>query len=144
MYKLCAVTLGAVFALAAFPAAAAENPQQDKMKTCNTKAGAMKGDDRKEFMKACLSGDEATQTKLTSQQEKMKTCNQKATGMNGDARKAFMKTCLSGDAAAAAPAAAKAPAAPMTQQEKMKACNTKAGDRKGDERKKFMSTCLAG
>jgi hypothetical protein len=138
MYKLVAVALGAVFALAAFPAAAADNAQQDKMKTCNTKAGTMKGEDRKEFMKACLSGDEATQTKLTAQQEKMRICNQKATGYNGDARKAFMKTCLSGDAAAAAPAA------PMTQQEKMKACNAKAGDMKGDDRKKFMSTCLSG
>jgi hypothetical protein len=140
MQMLVAVALGAVFALAAFPAAAADNAQQDKMKACNTKAGAMKGDERKQFMSACLSGDEATQTKLTAQQEKMRTCNQKATGINGDARKAFMKTCLSSDAA---PAAAKAPAAPMTQQEKMKACNTKAGDMKGDDRKKFMSTCLA-
>jgi hypothetical protein len=143
MYKLIAVALGAVVALAALPASAADNAQQDKMKTCNTKAGAMKGDDRKEFMKACLSGDEATQTKLTAQQEKMKTCNQKATGMNGDSRKAFMKTCLSGDAAAA-PAAAKASTTPMSQQDKMKACNAKAGDMKGDDRKKFMSTCLSG
>jgi len=138
MQKLVAVALGAVFALAAIPAIAADNAQQDKMKTCNTKAGMMKGEDRKEFMKACLSGDEATQTKLTAQQEKMRTCNQKATGMNGDARKSFMKTCLSADSAAAAPAA------PMTQQDKMKACNAKAGDMKGDDRKKFMSSCLSG
>lgn len=138
MHKLFAVALGAVFALAVLPVSAADNAQQDKMKDCNAKAGAMKGDDRKEFMKACLSGDEATQKKLTAQQEKMKTCNQKAVGLSGDPRKAFMKTCLSGDAAATAPAA------PMSQQDKMKACNAKAGDMKGDERKKFMSSCLAG
>jgi len=142
MQKLVAVALGAVFALAMAPASAADNAQQDKMKTCNAKAGELKASARQEFMKACLSGDEATQTKLTAQQEKMKTCNQKATGMTGDAHKTFMKTCLSGGAAA--PVAAKAPAAPMTQQEKMKVCNAKAGDMKGDDRKKFMSTCLAG
>ncbi len=30
--------------------------QQDKMKACNTKAGDMKGDDRKKFMSTCLAG----------------------------------------------------------------------------------------
>jgi hypothetical protein len=29
--------------------------QQDKMKSCNQKAGAMKGDERKRFMSSCLS-----------------------------------------------------------------------------------------
>jgi len=29
--------------------------QQEKMKSCNTKAGPMKGDERKKFMSSCLS-----------------------------------------------------------------------------------------
>jgi psiF repeat len=38
--------------------AAAENAQQEKMQTCNADATAknLKGDERKAFMKSCLSG----------------------------------------------------------------------------------------
>ncbi len=82
--------------LAASPAAAKEpTAQQQKMATCNTDAGAkdLKGDERKAFMKSCLSNKPAKQT----QQEKMKTCNADAGTKNlkGDERKAFMKDCLS-------------------------------------------------
>jgi hypothetical protein len=49
----------------------------------------MKGDERKAFMKTCLSAKKETQ------QDKMKTCNADATGKKGDERKAFMKECLS-------------------------------------------------
>lgn len=73
--------------------------QQEKMKTCNAdaKAKALAGDERKAFMKTCLSADGA-KSGLTAQQEKMKTCNAdaKAKALAGDERKAFMKTCLSG------------------------------------------------
>lgn len=75
--------------------AAASKPmsaQQSKMGTCNTEAAGKKGDERKAFMKECLSAKaEAKKT----QQEKMKTCNKDATGKKGDERKAFMKECLS-------------------------------------------------
>lgn len=63
--------------------------QQNKMATCNADAGDKKGDDRKAFMKECLSAKKVTQ------QDKMKTCNADATGKKGDERKAFMKECLS-------------------------------------------------
>ncbi|MFZ3087831.1 MAG: PsiF family protein [Methylotenera sp.] len=70
--------------------------QQDKMKTCNADATAkaMKGDERKTFMKDCLSAKPAA---APSQQNKMKMCNAdpKAKTLKGDERKAFMKTCLS-------------------------------------------------
>ena len=72
--------------------------QQDKMKTCNADATAkaMKGDERKAFMKDCLSAK--PMAAMNSQQAKMKTCNADATtkALKGDDRKAFMKTCLSG------------------------------------------------
>jgi hypothetical protein len=72
--------------------------QQDKMKTCNADATAkaMKGDERKAFMKDCLSAK--PMAAVNSQQAKMKTCNADATtkALKGDDRKAFMKTCLSG------------------------------------------------
>lgn len=83
-------------AFAAAPEAAsapAKTAQQNKMTTCNADAAGKKGDERKAFMKQCLSAD-APAPKLT-QQEKMKKCNVDATGKKGDERKAFMKDCLS-------------------------------------------------
>jgi hypothetical protein len=77
--------------------------QQNKMKTCNAEADAKglsgegKGDDRKAFMKTCLSAKPAKAESGGSQQNKMKTCNKeaKAKSLASDERKAFMKTCLS-------------------------------------------------
>jgi len=96
--------IGTVLALAAGQAAIAQatpNSQQERMKTCNADATGkgLKGDDRKAFMKTCLSG-KGEAAKGNSQQEKMKSCNAdaKAKGLKGDDRKAFMKTCLSGSA----------------------------------------------
>ena len=84
----------AAFAPASFAADAASAPmgkQQSKMGECNKDAGDKKGDERKTFMKTCLSAKKA------SQQDKMKACNAdpKAKEAKGDARKAFMKECLS-------------------------------------------------
>ena len=62
--------------------------QQNKMTTCNKDAGDKKGDERKKFMKECLSA------KPMTQQDKMKTCNAEAKGKKGDERKAFMSECL--------------------------------------------------
>ena len=77
--------------------AAAANVQQDKMKTCNAEATDqhMTADDRKAFMKTCLSADSKAGT-LTPQQEKMKTCNAdpQAKTLKGEARKTFMSNCL--------------------------------------------------
>jgi len=93
------LALGTALSLVAGEAAFAQatpNSQQEKMKTCNADATSkgLKGDDRKAFMKTCLSAPAA---KSNSQQEKMKTCNADATskGLKGDDRKAFMKSCLS-------------------------------------------------
>jgi hypothetical protein len=81
-------------------AAAAPATQQNKMKSCNAdpKAKELKGDDRKAFMKECLSAKPAADpAKPATQQDKMKTCNAdaKTKALKGDERKAFMKTCLS-------------------------------------------------
>jgi hypothetical protein len=40
----------------AMPASAQLNPQQQRMKDCNTQASGMTGDARKNFMSSCLSG----------------------------------------------------------------------------------------
>jgi psiF repeat len=71
--------------------------QQNKMTTCNKDAGDKKGDERKAFMKTCLSAKPAAAAPAT-QQDKMKTCNKDAAEKKGDERKAFMKSCLSAPA----------------------------------------------
>ena len=73
----------------AMGASGAMTKQQSKMGTCNKEAEGKKGDERKAFMKTCLSAEKM------SQQDKMKKCNTDATGKKGDERKAFMKSCLS-------------------------------------------------
>ena len=80
----------AAFGTSAYAADDAKpSAQQNKMGMCNKDAGDKKGDERKAFMKTCLSAKKATQ------QDKMKMCNKDATGKKGDERKAFMKDCLS-------------------------------------------------
>lgn len=76
-------------AAAASAPAAEKTPQQSKMATCNKEAEGKKGDERKAFMKDCLSAN-----KQEKQQNKMKTCNKEAEGKKGDERKAFMSECL--------------------------------------------------
>jgi hypothetical protein len=50
--------VGMLIVLAA-PASAQVNPQQQRMKDCNTQAKNMTGDARKAFMSSCLSGGSA-------------------------------------------------------------------------------------
>ncbi len=83
--------LGAVAASPAFAA----TEQQNKMVTCNKDAAGKKGDERKAFMKDCLSKKpEAPAPAVNTQQSKMATCNKEATGKKGDERKQFMSECL--------------------------------------------------
>jgi uncharacterized protein HemX len=65
-----------------------KSAQQEKMAMCNQQAEGKKGDERKAFMKGCLSN------KPETQQSKMKTCNAAAADKKGDERKAFMSECL--------------------------------------------------
>ena len=90
---LCAAALALAVLLPAAHAADKEpTKQQGKMASCNKDAGEKKGDERKAFMKECLSAKPAA---APTQQSKMKTCNADAKDKKGDERKAFMKECLS-------------------------------------------------
>jgi len=98
MKRLFALAIISASVFAAAPVSAADPPkdtnaQQERMKDCNARAGDKKGDERKAFLSACLSGKEPA--KLT-QQEKMKVCNTRAAEKKGDERKAFMSDCLKG------------------------------------------------
>ncbi len=74
--------------------------QQERMKTCNTEAGAknLAGDTRRTFMSDRLSGRTAVEPAVNSQQQKMKDCNATAgeQKLTGDARRTFMRSCLKG------------------------------------------------
>jgi len=97
MRKLGTVLVMVLFAsfCVTAPLALADTPQQQKMKDCNAQAADKKGDERKAFMKECLSAKPMQQG--TPQQEKMKACNKEASGkgLKGDDRKKFMSSCLS-------------------------------------------------
>ncbi len=66
----------------------AKTPQQSKMAMCNKEATDKKGDERKAFMKTCLSAKKETQ------QTKMGACNKEAGDKKGAERKKFMSECL--------------------------------------------------
>jgi hypothetical protein len=68
-------------------------PQQEKMKTCNDQAKDMKGDERKGFMKTCLSAKPAPPPKAES---KMAMCNKKTAGMKADERAKAQSECMKG------------------------------------------------
>ena len=90
MHKLISLlTIGIALTVgAAHAEEKAKSAQQTKMGTCNAEAGDKKGEERKAFMKTCLSA------KPVTQQSKMKTCNADAGDRKGDERKAFMSQCL--------------------------------------------------
>ena len=121
MRKMIAlVCLGFAFTVSAPAFAAGE-----KMKGCSKEATGMKGDERKAFMKKCLSKDYV---------------------LKSDAAAGAPAAAAATPAKPATPATPAATAASSTQQDKMKKCNADAKTKglKGDERKKFMSACLKG
>jgi hypothetical protein len=87
MKRLLALAMVGAFAAVATPALA-QNAQQERMKTCNTKAGDKKGDERKAFMKDCLSAEKKTYD------NKMGACNTQSKGKTGEERKKFMSECM--------------------------------------------------
>jgi psiF repeat len=94
--KTLLIAIGLVAAFALAPQAQAAS--QKNRAACKAEAGDKKGDERKAFMKTCLS-EKAAASKgaRTAQQEKMKACNAdaKKDALKGDKRREFMKTCLS-------------------------------------------------
>jgi hypothetical protein len=102
--SLRALTFGLlVLGLGVTPFAMAAPAQQNKMKACNEQANAKKfgegkGEERKAFMKECLSATpEKSGNGKATQQNKMKACNKEAgeKSLKGDERKQFMSDCLS-------------------------------------------------
>ncbi len=95
------LALLALTAMAAMPALAADtkaadskpaatNSQQDKMKACNEQAGDKKGDERKAFMKTCLSA----KAEPAKPESKMAMCNKKTAGLSKDERAKAQSECM--------------------------------------------------
>jgi hypothetical protein len=90
MKKLFAVAILGAFAVAASPAFAADNPQQNKMKECQAQAGEKKleGKDRQAFVNSCL------KAKPAKAESKMSMCNKKTAGLKGEERKKAQSECM--------------------------------------------------
>lgn len=121
MKKMIALAcLGFAFTVSTPAVAAGE-----KMKGCSKEATGMKGDERKIFMKKCLSKDYVL-----------------GSGITADAAAPDVAT----PPTPSTPDIPATSAASSAQQEKMKACNAEAKNKelKGADRKTFMSACLKG
>jgi psiF repeat len=105
------VALAVAMLVSASAPALAESAQQSRMKDCNAQAKGKSGDERKAFMRSCLSAKPAAPAAtaaapvagaamsksgkpLTAQQMKMKDCNAQAKGMKIADRRKFMSSCL--------------------------------------------------
>lgn len=66
----------------------AKTTQQNKMAMCNKEATGKSGDERKAFMKTCLSAGKDIQ------QSKTAACDAEASGKKGDQRKAQVNDCI--------------------------------------------------
>ena len=119
------ITVIALLSWGLMPVAEAATEQQNKMVTCNKEATGKKGDERKAFMKECLSKKPAAPAAAEKPAAPAATDKPAAPAATDKP---------------AAPAATEKPAS--AQQNKMVTCNKEADGKKGDERKKFMSECL--
>ena len=90
MALVVAVALVAAPAFGADTKAAA-NPQQERMKACNEQAGDKKGEERKAFMKTCLSNKPAAKP-----ESRMAFCNKQTAGLKGEERNKAQSECMKG------------------------------------------------
>ncbi len=92
LLALCSLAcIGLAPVAGAADAAKAPTPQQERMKNCNKEAGekGLKGDERKGFMKTCLSGKTADAPAANAE------CQSKAVEkkLAGAAKASFIKKC---------------------------------------------------
>lgn len=115
-------------------------PQQERMRSCNTRADQkqLKDGERRHFMSSCLKGGNGNGHALSAQQRKNQECNREARrrGLDGAARRGFMSECEK-------PERVKRETA---DGEKARGCNRRADQRRldGEERRRYISACLDG
>lgn len=91
-----------LIACAAVAFGAQATPQQDKMKACNAEAKDKKGDERKAFMKECLSAKPAADAAKPAADAASPACEKSAADkkLHGAAARSHIKKCMA-DAASA-------------------------------------------
>jgi hypothetical protein len=87
MTRIIAIVAASLLSLGLATSAMA-TPQQDKMKSCNAEAKGKKGDERKAFMKSCLSGGGAATSDCEA-----KAVSKDGKPLAGAAKASFMKKC---------------------------------------------------
>jgi hypothetical protein len=92
MNRIIALVAASLFAVGMASNALA-TPQQDKMKSCNVEAKGKKGDERKAFMKECLSAGKPAAGAASADCEK-KAVSKDGKPLAGAAKSSFMKKCV--------------------------------------------------
>jgi hypothetical protein len=90
MNRMIALVAASLLSLGIASTAGA-TPQQEKMKTCNVQAKGKTGDDRKAFMKSCLSGGGAGGAAKSDCEAK--AVSKEGKPLAGAAKASFMKKC---------------------------------------------------
>ena len=94
MNRIVALVAASLFAVGMASNALA-TPQQEKMKSCNAEAKGKKGDERKAFMKECLSADKpAAANSAGSADCEKKAVSKDGKPLAGAAKSSFMKKCV--------------------------------------------------
>ena len=92
MNRIIALVAASLFAVGMTSNALA-TPQQDRMKSCNAEAKGKKGDERKVFMKSCLSADKPAASGAAAADCEKKAVSKDGKPLAGAAKASFMKKC---------------------------------------------------
>lgn len=93
MNRIITLVAASLFAIGMASNALA-TPQQDKMKSCNVEAKGKKGEERKAFMKECLSADKPAANGAASADCEKKAVSKEGKPLAGAAKSSFMKKCV--------------------------------------------------
>jgi hypothetical protein len=111
-------------------------PQQQRMRSCNTRADqkGLTAGERNHFMRACLKGAKGDGKELTPHQQRSQECSGQARSkrLQGAERRGFMSECE------------KPPVKQKTaEKEKMKSCAKRAAERRleGKDRESYLNGC---
>jgi len=111
-------------------------PQQQRMRSCNTRADekGLTAGERNHFIRACLKGAKGNGKALTPHQQRSQACSQQARArkLEGAERRGFMSEC-------------EKPPVKQTvaESERMKDCASRADKRRleGDDRGRYLDGC---
>jgi len=134
--KFLAAIAGIVLAASGALAADDLKPQQQRMRSCNTRADQKKltAGERNHFIRACLKGAKGDGKELTPHQQRSQACSQQARArkLEGAERRGFMSECEKPPVKQA-----------VAESERMKDCASRADKRRldGEDRDRYLKGC---